>query len=95
MINSRFEVNLIEINTNPCLETSCTLLSRIIPSMMENAFRIGLDPIFPPPYQTNVMRHSISENAVFFNRFELIYDEIKDMEHLKRLYSEKQNVIVN
>lgn len=30
---------LIEINTNPCLELSSPLLERIIPHMVENAFR--------------------------------------------------------
>lgn len=35
---------LIEFNTNPCLETGSSLLSRIIPDMLDNAFRIALDP---------------------------------------------------
>ena len=56
MIDENFKVYLIEVNTNPCLETSCSLLSRIIQNMVENAvrynikdLRITLDPIFPPP----------------------------------------------
>jgi tubulin polyglutamylase TTLL1/tubulin monoglycylase TTLL3/8 len=31
MINDSFEPFLIEVNTNPCLELSCPLLSRLIP----------------------------------------------------------------
>lgn len=49
MIDEKFDTWLIEVNTNPCLELSCPLLARIIPNMVENALRIALDPIFPPP----------------------------------------------
>lgn len=34
MIDDNLEVNLIEINTNPCLELSSNLLERVIPSML-------------------------------------------------------------
>jgi hypothetical protein len=37
MIDEDFKVSLIEINTNPCFELGCTLLSRIIPNMINNA----------------------------------------------------------
>jgi hypothetical protein len=47
MIDSNFKVWLIEVNTNPCLDTSCSLLSRIIPTMLDNAFHIAVDPLFP------------------------------------------------
>lgn len=49
MIDENFKVYLIEANTNPCLEISSPLLSKLIPSMLENAFKIAVDPIFPPP----------------------------------------------
>ena len=39
MVDYSFNPWLIEINTNPCLELSCPLLERIIPHMVENAFR--------------------------------------------------------
>ena len=50
MIDDNFKLFLIEANTNPCLELSCPLLNRIIPTMVENLFRIVIDPIFPPPF---------------------------------------------
>ena len=40
---------LIEINTNPCLETNCSLLTRLISQLLEQTFRLTLDPLFPPP----------------------------------------------
>ncbi len=35
MIDSNFKPWLIEINTNPCLETSGMVLNRIIPNLVE------------------------------------------------------------
>ena len=49
MIDDQFRPWLIEINTNPCLELSCPLLGRIIPAMIENALRLSLDTLVPPP----------------------------------------------
>lgn len=49
MIDSKFNPYLIEVNANPCLETSCPLLERIVPIVVEHSFRLGLDPLFPPP----------------------------------------------
>jgi hypothetical protein len=49
MIDDEFRPYLIEVNTNPCLELSCPLLARLIPNMVENAFKIGMDPIFLAP----------------------------------------------
>lgn len=48
IIDSAFKPSLIEINTNPCLELSASILERLIPRMMENAFRLGVDPLFRP-----------------------------------------------
>jgi tubulin monoglycylase TTLL3/8 len=50
MIDSNFKVWLIEINTNPCLETSSPILKYLIPKLLDDTFKICIDPIFPPPY---------------------------------------------
>lgn len=49
MFDDDFKVYLIEVNTNPCLELGCPLLARLIPTMVENALRLVVDPLFPPP----------------------------------------------
>ena len=49
MIDEYFKPFLIEVNTNPCLDISNPITMRVIPPMLENALRIGLDPLFPPP----------------------------------------------
>ncbi len=46
MIDEDFRIYLIEVNTNPCLETSCSLLARIISELLDNTFRIAFDPLF-------------------------------------------------
>lgn len=70
---------LIEVNTNPCLGITCPLLGRIIPHLMENTFRVGVDTVFPPPdhVPTNY-KYTIVENALQYNRYELIFDEDRD-----------------
>ena len=59
---------LIEVNTNPCLELSSNYLSLIIPTMIENTFRLVLDPIFQPP----VGKHN---ESFLENKFELIFHQ--------------------
>ena len=44
LIDSKGKVWLIEINTNPALDFSGSLLSRIIWHMMENSLAIAIDP---------------------------------------------------
>ena len=39
MLDDQFEVHLIEVNTNPALETSCPLLQKIITALVENLFK--------------------------------------------------------
>ena len=75
------------MNTNPCLELSCPLLERIIPSMLENALRIGLDPLFPPPIKWPVSkRHILNDITSENNRFEKIFDELTHGSELRALY---------
>ena len=70
MIDDAYKVWLIEVNTNPWLELSWGELARIIPEMLENAFKIALDPIFCEPNQQN-SRKAATEFPE--NKFELVY----------------------
>jgi hypothetical protein len=49
MIDDNFVPWLIEINTNPCIETGCEILQEIIPDLLENVVKICVDTVFPPP----------------------------------------------
>lgn len=72
MVDNDFKVWLIEVNTNPCLELSCSYLSKIIPEMLENAFKIVLDPLFPPQIEHKKFKNWV-EDSNFVNRFSLIF----------------------
>jgi hypothetical protein len=49
IIDSDFNVWLIEVNTNPCIEESSNLLKILLPRMLDDAFKLTLDQLFPPP----------------------------------------------
>ena len=82
MIDEDFTVYLIEANTNPCLETNSSILSRIIPVMLDSSFRIAVDPILPPP-DLNFKR---AHEALHENKYVQIFDESLEGETLKNLY---------
>lgn len=82
MLDDDFKTYLIEVNTNPCLELSSPLLARLIPNMMENALRIVVDPLLPPP-ENFALKKSVVHDICPENKFELIYDEQIDGPVLK------------
>jgi len=69
---------LIEVNTNPDISISSPFLSKLIPGMIDNAFKIALDPIFPPPFSNYQRKLSFIDDGVENNRFTLIYDSNHD-----------------
>ena len=51
--------------------------------------RIGLDPVFPPPLNYSATyKYNIPENALFYNKFELIFDQERDGPLLYKLYQQ-------
>ncbi len=74
MIDESFKPWLIEINTNPCLQTSSPVLERIIPNLLQDVFKTSIDPIFPPPRNWPLSkRHDLSNP--YKSNLELIFDE--------------------
>lgn len=72
LIDSKGKVWLIEINTNPCLEFSGSLLSRIIWHMVENSLAIAIDPFLRSlPEGYNSLRDKM-ERIYEDNKFECI-----------------------
>ncbi|CAD8073321.1 unnamed protein product [Paramecium sonneborni] len=63
MIDQDMKPWLIEVNTNPCLETCCPLLARLISHLIENTIRIAIDPMFPPPL--NKKKHILDQKSLF------------------------------
>lgn len=48
MLDSQHKPWLIEVNTNPDLEESSKLLKQLLPRMIDDAFKLTLDVVFPP-----------------------------------------------
>ena len=88
MIDTEFKVSLIEINTNPDLEICCTLLQRLIPSMLDNTFKIVLDPVFVPPDIIQAKKQKLyGIDSVFANnKYSLIFDEQVEKERLTNVF---------
>ena len=75
MIDDEFQPWLIEVNMNPCLETACNLLYRLIRQLIEQTLRIAVDPIFPPPMDwPKSKKYMLPEDAI--SKFELIFDSV-------------------
>jgi Tubulin-tyrosine ligase family len=92
MFDDDFKVYLIEVNTNPCLELGCPLLARLIPTMVENALRLVVDPLFPAPENWS-QKKCVVNDICPENKFELIFDERQDGSYLTELMKEKNNII--
>jgi D-alanine-D-alanine ligase-like ATP-grasp enzyme len=51
IIDENLKPWLIEVNTNPCLEESSSLLKFYIPRMIDDALKLTLDVVFPSKKQ--------------------------------------------
>ena len=56
MIDQDFTVWLIECNTNPCLDESSGLLKILLPRMLDDAFKLTIDKVFPNPKEARMER---------------------------------------
>ena len=78
MLDSDLKPYLIEANSNPSLEIAGTILSRMIPSLIENVLRVAVDPVFPPPKNESQRARFKATNTFEGNKFELIFDSLQD-----------------
>lgn len=93
MIDDNKKVWLIEVNTNPCLELSSSHLARIIPHMIENALRLAIDPLFPPPEWPFSRWHNLPD-VNDQNKFELVFNEKTDSKDLKNLPYHNEDALI-
>ena len=78
LLDSSLKPWLLEVNTNPCLELSSPHLARIIPAMLDNSFRIAIDPIFPEPGNSK----KVNTEVLSENKYELIFNSVTDGKNL-------------
>ena len=55
MVDWKYQVWLIECNSNPSIDICCSLLNKLVPNMLDNLLTIVVDPYFPPS-EKKVMR---------------------------------------
>jgi len=83
MIDKDFHIYLIEVNTNPCLEIMSPVTARILPTMLDNTFRIAVDPIFQPSNDPTAKR--TANETLPEIKHELVYDSDIDGPVLEEL----------
>jgi hypothetical protein len=74
MVDEQFNPILIEVNTNPCLEFVCPLLTTLITELIECTIRVAIDPEFPPP-STNRTK-ATEEGIELIESAEMKFDQI-------------------
>jgi tubulin--tyrosine ligase len=76
MVEQGLQVKLIEVNTNPCLETPCGLLEKMIPGLLDHALRLSLDLVYPPPcHYPNSQKHLAPGGDLDRLKWNLLYDD--------------------
>ena len=83
MVDDTFRVVLIEINSNPCLEFACPLLTQIISDVVEDSFRVAVDKRYPPPeagFRTKLCEEAVQELSDRETGFDLIYSGSDDFD---------------
>jgi len=93
MIDTDFKVWLIEVNNNPDITIPSPKLGILIPAMVENALRLTVDPLFPPPNDLSSKKHTLPENPMENNRFELVFDEAEGGEALRETLKVRQEAL--
>ena len=78
MIDDDMNVLLIEVNTNPCLDTSpCPLLHRLITQILDQTFKIAVDPFLRGRDQ---QYGQSQEMAISEINYEMVYSNASDLE---------------
>ena len=77
MIDDNMQVYLIEVNTNPCLDTSPSLLlQRLLTQILDQTFKIALDPFLRGRDNQIGLAQEMSITEI---NFELLYSNAQHM----------------
>jgi hypothetical protein len=79
MIDKDLNPFLIEVNTNPGLEISSPLISKLVPRMIDDAFRLTIDKIFGKNYTEDVFENGKFKSPFHVDGYsdeEILYEKI-------------------
>jgi hypothetical protein len=88
MFDDAFKPFLIEVNSNPSLEPSSNLLTKLFNQMLDNTFRLAIDPLFPPTDGFSMKKGAIGIEMCPENRYDLIFDERIDGPGLRKKFDQ-------
>ena len=54
-----FKPWLIDVHTNPSLDTYCQVLEKVLPGLIEDVFKHTVDVLFPPPLEWPESKHHL------------------------------------
>lgn len=66
---------LIDVHTNPALDTYCVALEKVLPWVVEDVLRHTVDVLFPPPLEWPESKHHLLAAKGRENGFMLVFDE--------------------
>jgi hypothetical protein len=64
---------LIDVHTNPPLDTYCQVLEKVLPAVVEDALRHTVDVFFPPPLQWPESKHHLMATKNREDGFVLVF----------------------
>ena len=88
MMDTDFNVYLLEINSNPGLEISSPWIKAIVPRMIDDALRLTIDEVFPTKYQFD--KNSITELAYEEYSNDLVHNNEEDRKDGIRIIKRKR-----
>ena len=71
MLDNDLKLTLIEVNTNPCLDTPCLLLQRMIPQALDQTLKIAVDPFLQATEHQYYMNPDFNVSEL---RYQLVYE---------------------
>ena len=96
IIDKEYNPWILEINDNPGLEISSELISHLIPRMVDDAFRLTIDKVFPTEYDKEVLsldgKNYVSKYHLDgFNDEENLFEFICNIEQNKYVKDNSKN----
>ena len=66
MLDADLNLFLIEVNTNPCLDTPCMLLQRMIPQVLDQTLKLAVDPFLQASEHQYYMTQDLNVSEMRF-----------------------------